>query len=62
MTSVRQLSGLCSTLAAEVRRDGGRVLVEYGLVLAGVAVVGAVSVRVFGSPVSNLVMTLLGSY
>lgn len=60
MTTVRRIARICSTLAAEARREGGRVLPEYGLLLAGVSMVGGVSAVVLGPSISNLVMTLSG--
>ncbi len=53
MTNLRRVTQLCSTVAAEVRRDGGGVLAEYGLLLAGVAMVSGIAVAVLGPSISN---------
>lgn len=57
------MSGKISELmiAAQTRREDGQAMVEYGLVLALVAVVGAVTLTTLGTDVAAIFTSISGS-
>ena len=62
MTPVQWLLGLFMAVAGEARRDEGQTMAEYGLILAGIAVVAMVGVAVLGPAIRDLFTTLAASF
>ena len=62
MTAIHSMLGTLVALMSEARRDDGQTMAEYGLILAGIAVVAMVGVAVLGPAISNLFTTLAGNF
>jgi len=54
--------GLVTALTGGAEREDGQTMAEYGLILAGIAVVAMVGVAVLGPAISTLFTTLAGSF
>lgn len=63
MAAMQQwVRGLFTTVADEAPREDGQTMAEYGLILAGIAVVAMVGVAVLGPAISTLFTTLAGNF
>ena len=47
---------------SDAEREEGQTMAEYGLILAGIAVVAMVGVALLGPAISTLFTTLAGSF
>jgi Flp pilus assembly pilin Flp len=62
MAAMHWVLGLVMALAGDAHRDEGQTMAEYGLILAGIAVVAMVGVALLGPAISTLFTTLAGSF
>ena len=62
MAAMHWVLGMFMALAGDARREDGQTMAEYGLILAGIAVVAMVGVAVLGPAIRTLFTTLAGSF
>ena len=62
MAAMQWMVGLVTALTGGAEREDGQTMAEYGLILAGIAVVAMVGVAVLGPAISTLFTTLAGSF
>ena len=62
MAALEWMARTVTALAADAHREEGQTMAEYGLILAGIAVVAMVGVALLGPAISTLFTTLAGSF
>ena len=58
----RWVIGMVWSLVGDARREEGQTMAEYGLILAGIAVVAMVGVAVLGPAIRDLFTNLVASF
>ncbi|MGE3857871.1 MAG: Flp family type IVb pilin [Dehalococcoidia bacterium] len=62
MAAMQWVLDQVAALTGDAQREDGQTMAEYGLILAGIAVVAMVGVAVLGPAISTLFTTLAGNF